>query len=61
MNFRAAPDMFLAKPKRQLAVYTDLTMPRRDWSKFDPPAIERSRKPRVRAVAMPALLQRQAS
>lgn len=39
--FHREAQMFVAKPKRQLAQYTDLSMPRRDWSKFDSPASER--------------------
>lgn len=37
MNFRAPADMLVLFPKRVLAVWEDLTMPRRNWSRFDPP------------------------
>lgn len=37
MNFRAQAEMFVAFPKRVLAAYQDLTMPRRDWSRYDSP------------------------
>jgi hypothetical protein len=37
MNFRARPDMYVVAPKVQLAHYVDLTMPRRDWSRYDDP------------------------
>lgn len=40
MNFRARAEMLVLFPKRILAVYQDLTMPRRDWSKFDSPPDE---------------------
>lgn len=63
--FRRNADMFVAKPKRQLAHYTDLTMPRRDWSTFEKPPIQRGfvseRAPHVRATpALPFTLTRQA-
>ena len=41
MNFRARAEMLVLFPKRILAVYQDLTMPRRDWSKYDEPAVQR--------------------
>jgi hypothetical protein len=41
MNFRAQAEMLVLIPKRILAVYQDLTMPRRDWSKYDEPAVQR--------------------
>lgn len=41
MNFRQPADMLTLFPKRILAVWTDLTMPKRDWSKFDQPTVER--------------------
>ena len=37
MNYRAAADMLVLFPKRVLAVYQDLTMPRRDWSRYESP------------------------
>lgn len=40
MNFRATADMLVLFPKRAPAVYRDLTMPRRDWSKYDSPPDE---------------------
>lgn len=43
MNFRANAEMLLLFPKRILAVYQDLTMPKRDWSKYDEPAVQRKR------------------
>lgn len=43
MNFRARAEMLVLFPKRILAVYQDLTMPRRDWSKYDEPAVQRKR------------------
>lgn len=51
--FRKKAEMFVAFPRVQLAHYTDLTMPRRDWSKLDKPPMQRGfmseRAPRVRA------------
>lgn len=41
INFHRPAEMFVAKPKRFMAVYTDLTMPKRDWKVFDPPACQR--------------------
>ena len=41
MNFRASADMLVLFPKRILAVYRDLTMPKRNWSEYDAPAVER--------------------
>ncbi len=66
IRFRLAPDMFVAYPASPLAVYTDLTMPKRDWSKYDAPAKERVnvakwKIERARALRVPALLRRQAS
>jgi len=46
--FSKPADMFLAKPKRFLAVYQDNTMPRRDWSKLDEPAAMRVNVARLR-------------
>lgn len=43
MNFRARAEMLVLFPRRILAVYQDLTMPRRDWSKYDAPAVQRKR------------------
>lgn len=43
MNFRARAEMLVLFPKRILAVYQDLTMPRRDWSQYDEPAVQRKR------------------
>ena len=37
MNFRAKVDMFVAYPKRAITADQDLTMPRRDWSRYDSP------------------------
>lgn len=48
INFREKPQMFLAKPKRFMAVYTDLTMPQRDWKSFDKPSYQRI-KPRAKS------------
>lgn len=41
MNFRAQAEMLILFPKRQLATWRDLSMPRRDWSRYDIPACER--------------------
>lgn len=41
MNFRRSADMLVLFPKRILANYTDLTMPKRDWSELDSPSFER--------------------
>jgi hypothetical protein len=43
MNFRAQAEMLVLFPKRIMAVYEDLTMPRRDWSQYDEPAVQRKR------------------
>lgn len=43
MNFRARAEMLVLFPKRILAVYQDLTMPKRDWSRYDEPAVVRKR------------------
>jgi hypothetical protein len=40
MNFRANAEMLVLFPKRQLAVFRDNSMPRRDWSRFDSPPDE---------------------
>jgi hypothetical protein len=40
MNFRANAEMLVLFPKRQLAVYEDNSMPRRDWSKYETPPDE---------------------
>jgi hypothetical protein len=45
--FRKRPDMLVLFPKRQMADYTDNTMPRRDWSKYDAPAADRNGKPKA--------------
>lgn len=37
MNFRAKADMFVAYPKRAITADQDLTMPKRDWSRYDSP------------------------
>lgn len=37
MNFRAQAEMLVLIPKRIGAVYRDLTMPKRDWSRYDSP------------------------
>lgn len=41
INFRQKAQMFVAFPKRVFAVYKDLTMPRRNWAKYDAPAQDR--------------------
>lgn len=41
MNFRKPADILVLFPKRIPAVYTDLTMRKRDWSKLDSPSFER--------------------
>lgn len=42
MNFRAHAEMLTLFPKRVMAVYQDLTMPKRNWSRYDsPPDAER--------------------
>ena len=43
MNFRKTAEMFVAIPRRQLAVFTDLTARKRDWSKLDEPAEARAK------------------
>lgn len=43
MNFRTQAEMLVLFPKRIMAVYQDLTMPKRDWSKYDEPAVQRKR------------------
>lgn len=65
INFRLRPDMFYCFPREQLAPFTDNSMPRRDWSKYDAPAKDRvnvakMKIDRARRVT-PALLRRQAS
>lgn len=45
MNFRLRADMYVVAPKVQLAHYTDNTMPRRDWSRYDAPIDERPNAP----------------
>jgi hypothetical protein len=37
MNFRAKAEMFVSFPKNTMPAYQDLTMPRRDWSRYDSP------------------------
>lgn len=37
MNFRAPVDMLVLFPKRVLAVWEDMTMPKIDWSRYDSP------------------------
>lgn len=37
MNFRAQAEMLVLFPKRVLAAFQDLTMPKRDWSRYDSP------------------------
>lgn len=46
MNYRAQADMLVLFPKRVLAVFHDLTMPRRDWSRYDSPP-DQARKANV--------------
>lgn len=46
MNFRAQAEMLVLFPKRVLAIYQDLTMPRRDWSRYDSPP-DQARKANV--------------
>jgi hypothetical protein len=41
MNFRAHAEMLVLFPKRIFAAYRDLTMPLRNWSKFDSPSCDR--------------------
>jgi hypothetical protein len=41
IHFRRNAEMFVPKPKKQLAHYTDLSMPRRNWSRLDVPACTR--------------------
>lgn len=65
INFRLRADMLVLYPKRVLAVWTDTTMPKRDWSKYDAPAKDRvnvakMKIDRARQQATPALLRRQA-
>jgi len=43
MNFRAQAEMLVLFPKRIMAVFQDNTMPKRDWSKFDEPTVQRKR------------------
>ena len=43
MNFRAQAEMLVLFPKRILAAFKDNTMPKRDWSKFDEPTVQRKR------------------
>lgn len=43
MNFRARAEMLVLFPKRILATWKDNTMPKRDWSRFDEPAVQRKR------------------
>ena len=40
MNFRAQAEMLVLFPKRLLSVFQDLTMPKRDWSRYDAPPDE---------------------
>jgi hypothetical protein len=40
MNFRAKAEMFVAFPKNVLTPFQDLTMPKRDWSRYDTPPDE---------------------
>jgi hypothetical protein len=37
VNFRAKAEMFVAYPKRAITADQDLTMPKRDWSRYDAP------------------------
>jgi hypothetical protein len=37
VNFRVKADMFVAYPKRAITADRDLTMPKRDWSRYDSP------------------------
>lgn len=61
MNYRAKPDMFTVFPRNQLATFKDNTMPKRDWSKYDRPPLDRGfvseRSPRVRALSVPSVLR----
>lgn len=68
MNFRGRVDMLVLFPKRQLAVFKDNSMPKRDWSKYDEPTVTRRKGNRVRSILrkaraqpLPAFLVRQAS
>lgn len=67
MSFRLNADMYVVAPKVQLAHYVDLTMPKRDWSRYDPPVNSRKfmatrfRKPIELGAGAPNLfIQRQA-
>lgn len=44
MSFRLNADMYVVAPKVQLAHYVDLTMPKRDWRKYERP---------IRSAALP--------
>lgn len=73
MNFRKSPSYYLVKPKTALPAFTDISMPRRNWSRLDTPACERlpARTVCARNVVpladidvpenWPAMLRRQAS
>lgn len=37
MNFRARAEMLVLFPKRAITADQDLTMPKRDWSRYDSP------------------------
>jgi hypothetical protein len=40
MNFRAKAEMFVAFAKNSMPPFQDLTMPKRDWSRYDSPPDE---------------------
>jgi hypothetical protein len=40
MNFRAQAEMLVLFPKRTITADRDLTMPKRDWSRYDSPPDE---------------------
>jgi hypothetical protein len=40
MNFRARAEMLVLFPKRAITADRDLTMPKRDWSRYDAPPDE---------------------
>jgi hypothetical protein len=42
MNFHLKPDMFVVYPKAPLTAYVDLTMPRRDWTRYEVPTKSRT-------------------
>lgn len=57
--FHKRADM-LVLPVRHLTTFVDLTMPKRDWSKYETPTYQRVGKV-IKFEHIPALLMRQAS